>query len=177
MWVSGPSRVSTWPCQVGWCCVQSGAHVPSGGEQVERATPCLGLGDPATSHLLQVLLCRLPNPPLSARSLSPKIYSACQLHKHMVTLIQLWHFPDIRICKNVDCQILLLVRFCLTHLSRSSHPKHSNHSALLVLVSFKMFFSFSMKCLPWSLKRQKCWTSKPAVFVLEFEASKMTTRT
>ena len=75
MWVSGPSRVSTWPCQVGWCWVQSGAHVPSGGEQVERATPCLGLGDPATSHLLQVLLCRLPNPPLSAKSLSPRIYS------------------------------------------------------------------------------------------------------
>ena len=144
MWVSGPSRVSTWPCQVGWCCVQSGVHVPSGGEQVERATPCLGLGDPATSHLLQVLLCMLPNPPLSQ---CPKFiaqdlfrHNACQLHKHMVTITQLRHFPDIRICKNVDCQIMFLVRFCLTHLSRSSHPKHSNHRALLVVVSSKCFF-------------------------------------
>ena len=73
----------------------------------------------------------------------------------MVTLTQLWYFPDIRICKNVDCQISLLVRFCLTHLSLSSHPKHSNHRALLVLVSFKIIFV------------------QHKVLALELEASKM----
>ena len=179
MWVSGPSRVSTWPCQVGWCWVQSGAHVPSGGEQVERATPCLGLGDPATSHLLQVLLCMLPNPPLSAKSLSPRIYSGTMPVNNTNTwsLTQLWHFPVIRICKNVDCQILFLVRFCLTHLSRSSHPKHSKHRATTCISLFQNVLSFNIKCLPWSLKRQKCWTSIPTVLVLEFEAPKMSTRT
>ena len=41
----------------------------------------------------------------------------------------------------------LYVRFCLTHLSRSSHPKHSNHRALLVLFSFRLFFFFQHKVL------------------------------
>ena len=66
----------------------------------------------------------------------------------------MWHLPDIRICKNVDCQISFLVRFRLTHLSRSSHPKHSNHRALLVLVSFKMFF-FQHKVLALELEASK----------------------
>ena len=49
----------------------------------------------------------------------------------------------------------LYVRFCLTHLSRSSHPKHSNHRALLVLFSFRLFFFFQHKVLALELEAPK----------------------
>ena len=179
MWVSGPSRVSTWPCQVGWCCVQSGAHVPSGGEQVERATPCLGLGDPATSHLLQVLLCRLP----TSHSV-PEVYRPGFIQAQCLPTTQ-------RHGHSLNCGIFQILGFAkmLTVKYRSLwgfvwqiwvDPAIQNipiTGPYLYYSLLDCFFSFNIKCLPWSLKRQKCWTSKPAVFVLEFEAPKMTTRT